>query len=212
MILNIYKPIGWTSFDVVKKIRNLTKEKTGHGGTLDPFAEGVLIIGTGADTKSLGEISNQRKSYIATLSLGKSTDTHDINGKINCTKPIPALSENKIKLVFKSFIGEILQTPPMYSAKKINGVKLYKLARKGISVHREPVAINIFSIYFISYFNNNLKFEVKCSKGTYIRVLGYEIAKKLKTVGYLKQLIRTNVGKYKIEDSLKIENIKNKWK
>ncbi len=212
MILNVYKPTGWTSFDVVKKIKNLLNEKVGHGGTLDPFAEGVLVIGTGSDTKNLGDISNKNKTYIATLVIGKTTSTLDIEGKISKTKNIPNLSENKIKKVLESFIGESYQTPPMYSAKKINGVRLYKLARKNISINRKPVIIKIFSINFLSYKKPELRFVVSCSKGTYIRVLGSDIAKKLGTIGYLNKLIRTNVGKYKIKNSLKIEEIKNKCK
>ena len=212
MILNVYKPTGWTSFDVVKKIKNILNEKVGHGGTLDPFAEGVLIIGTGSDTKRLGEISIKEKSYIATLVLGKTTDTLDTEGKITNVREVPKLSENKIKKVLESFIGETYQIPPMYSAKKINGVRLYKLARKNISIDRKPNIVNIFSIKILSYNKNKLKFFVSCSKGTYIRVLGNDIAEKLGTVGYLNKLIRTNVGRYDIENALKIEDIIDRCK
>lgn len=212
MILNVYKPTGWTSFDVVKKIKNILNEKVGHGGTLDPFAEGVLIIGTGSDTKRLGEISIKEKSYIATLVLGKTTDTLDTEGKITNVREVPKLSENKIKIVLESFIGETYQIPPMYSAKKINGVRLYKLARKNISIDRKPNIVNIFSIKILSYNKNKLKFFVSCSKGTYIRVLGNDIAEKLGTVGYLNKLIRTNVGRYDIENALKIEDIIDRCK
>jgi len=212
VILNIYKPKGWTSFDVVKKIRNIINTKVGHGGTLDPFAEGVLIIGTGVDTKSLAKISNAEKSYIATLVLGEATDTLDIEGNYNIRKKIPKLSESKIKNVLKSFIGENCQIPPMYSAKKINGVRLYKLARKNIIIERKPIIVKIFSIKFLAYNKPELKFAVSCSKGTYIRVLGSDIADKLGTVGYLNKLIRTNVGKYKIKNSMKIEDIKDQCK
>ena len=147
MILNLYKPPGWTSFDVVKKIRGIIREKkVGHAGTLDPFAEGVLLIGTGKDTKVLSEISNQSKSYRATLTLGISTNTMDLTGIEEKSLPIPELSTNKILATLNSFLGEQNQVPPMYSAKKVNGERLYKLARKNIEVEREPVPININSI------------------------------------------------------------------
>ena len=210
MILNVYKPVGWTSFDVVKKIKNILKVKVGHAGTLDPFAEGVLIVGTGSDTKLLGNIATKNKSYIATLVLGKSTDTLDSEGKINSIKKIPSLSKLDIKNTLEQFKGKTFQTPPMYSAKKVKGVRLYKLARKNISVYREPVLINIFSIKFLSFDSPILKFSLSCSKGTYVRVLGSDIAKKLGTVGYLDKLIRTKVGKFNLDDSLKVEEIKIK--
>ena len=144
MIFNIYKPVGWTSFDVVKKIRGITKEKkVGHAGTLDPFAGGVLIIGTNSDTKKLGKISGTIKSYRAELQLGEETDTLDLDGKVVNTKPVPILDKDLIKSVLKHFIGKYKQIPPMYSAKKVNGVRLYKLARKNKTINREPVEVNI---------------------------------------------------------------------
>ena len=119
MILNIYKPTGSTSFAIVKKIREITSEKVGHGGTLDPFAEGVLVLGTGKDTKKLTTITNDDKSYVATIQLGATTDSLDIESEITKKKEIPSLNENVIENVLKSFLGESAQTPPMYSAKKI---------------------------------------------------------------------------------------------
>ncbi|MEO2160663.1 MAG: tRNA pseudouridine(55) synthase TruB, partial [bacterium] len=127
MIYNIYKPVGWTSFDVVKKLRGITRDKkVGHGGTLDPFAEGVLVIGTNADTKILTEISGTIKSYRAILTLGEETDTLDIDGKTINRCPVSILNEKKVKSVLNDFLGESEQVPPMYSAKKVNGVRLYK--------------------------------------------------------------------------------------
>lgn len=208
MILNVYKPIGFTSYDVVKKIKNILNVKVGHGGTLDPFAEGVLIVGTGPDTKRLSEFSSQDKTYVATLVLGKTTDTLDPEGEVSIIKEIPNLSELKIKKIMKKFLGEIYQTPPMYSAKKINGVRLYKLARKNITIERKPIIVKILSLELLSYDKPELKFKVSCSKGTYIRTLGNDIALKLGTVGYLNKLVRTNIGDYDIKDSLKIEEIK----
>ena len=147
MILNLHKPVGWTSFDVVKKVRSVIKEKkVGHGGTLDPFAEGVLIIGTGKDTKKLTSITSADKTYIARLCLGEITDTLDTEGQVIEAKPVPEINTDDIHKVLDSFLGTSCQIPPMFSAKKVNGQRLYKLARKNIEVKREPVQINIKSI------------------------------------------------------------------
>jgi len=212
MIYNIYKPVGWTSFDVVKKLRGITRDKkVGHGGTLDPFAEGVLVIGTNADTKILTEISGTIKSYRAILTMGEETDTLDIDGKIINTCPVPILDEKKVKSVLNDFLGESEQVPPMYSAKKVNGVRLYKMARKNQFVERKPSPINIYDIKLNHIGENQIDFSVTCSKGTYIRVLGLEIAKKLGTVGHLTQLTRTAVGEYRIHDSVRLTEFEEKW-
>ena len=180
MILNIYKPKGITSFGVVKKIRKIVGEKkVGHGGTLDPFAEGVLIIGTGSNTKDLKKITDTNKTYTASIKLGKTTNTLDPEGDVIEKKKIPRLNESKINKVLESFLGSSMQTPPMFSAKKIGGVKLYELARKNIIVDRKPTQINISDINLISFNETNIEFTVSCSKGTYIRVLGKDIAEKL---------------------------------
>ena len=213
MILNIHKPVGWTSFDVVKKVRNITHEKkVGHGGTLDPFAEGVLIVATGKDTKRLEGITNSNKSYTAVLSLGTSTDTLDTEGNVKYHQQVPDLTMERIYSVLHSFLGKTMQIPPMFSAKKINGTRLYKLARKNIIIDRKPVEIYISDIQLIDYCDQKITFTVICSKGTYIRVLGKDIAFKLDTVGHLISLIRTQVGEFSIDESLKIENIIAKWK
>lgn len=213
MIINIYKPVGWTSFNVVKKIRGLTKEKkVGHAGTLDPFAEGVLIIGTGRDTKKLTNISSDYKSYIATLALGEETDTMDTEGKIIAKSEIPKLSTDIINNVLNEFLGKQQQIPPMFSAKKIGGKKLYELARKNIEIDREPKDIDIKEIDLVDYSENNIIFKVTCSKGTYIRVLGSDIAKMLGTVGHLSKLVRTSVGEYLVEDANQIEEFEKQWK
>tara|TARA_B100000131_G_scaffold35448_1_gene32458 strand:- start:729 stop:1382 length:654 start_codon:yes stop_codon:yes gene_type:complete len=213
VILNLNKPIGWTSFDVCKKIRSITKEKkVGHGGTLDPFAQGVLIVGTGKDTKELNAISNQNKTYEASILLGSLTDTLDIDGKITQKKNVPKFSEDLITNVLNSFIGEYLQTPPMYSAKKIKGKKLYEYARKNITIERAPIMVKIYSMSLKSFNNKNISFSVECSKGTYIRVLGKEIAEKLGTIGHLDGLVRTKVGKFCIRDSQSIETFMMSWK
>ena len=213
MIINLNKPIGWTSFDVCKKVKNITKEKkVGHGGTLDPFASGVLVIGTGQDTKKLKYISDEKKSYDATLFLGEITNTLDVEGKVIQKRKVPILSKKKIIDVLDHFIGDYYQTPPMFSAKKVAGKKLYEYARKNIYVKRDPVMLKIFSISLNSFDEKNISFSVECSKGTYVRVLGKDISERLGTIGYLNSLTRTKVGEHTLNKSQSIENFENSWK
>ena len=208
MIININKPAGWTSFDVVKKVRGIIKEKkVGHAGTLDPFAEGVLVLGTGPDTKKLTEITTANKTYRAELTLGKATDTQDRDGKISAEEVVPELTKETIAAVLASFDGPQEQIPPMYSAKHVNGQRLYKLARRNKTVERVPVKITIYQISLLDYNEPVITFEVTCSKGTYVRVLGADIAAKLGTVGHLTALTRTSVGSYHITDAMTIEEL-----
>ena len=213
MIINIDKPIGWTSFDIVKKVKRITgHKKVGHGGTLDPFASGVLILGTENDTKNLSEIAKFNKSYKAELLLGLKTNTLDPEGEIIDEKPIPKLNEHIILKILKTFEGKSKQMPPMFSAKKHKGVRLYKLARKNIEIERNEINIEIDDISLVDFSENRIIFNVSCSKGTYIRVLGSDIAEKLGTVGYLVNLKRTRVGNHFIGDSKSIENFEKLWK
>jgi tRNA pseudouridine(55) synthase len=208
VIININKPAGWTSFDVVKKVRGIIKEKkVGHAGTLDPFAEGVLVLGTGPDTKKLTDITTASKIYRAELTLGKATDTQDRDGKIIAEAPVPELTRETIDAVLASFVGTQEQIPPMYSAKKVNGQRLYKLARKNKTVERDPVTITIDQISLLDYTEPVITFEVTCSKGTYVRALGADIAAKLGTVGHLTALVRTSVGSYHIANATTIEEL-----
>ena len=208
MIININKPAGWTSFDVVKKVRGIIKEKkVGHAGTLDPFAEGVLVLGTGPDTKKLTDITTASKIYRAELTLGKATDTQDRDGKIIAEAPVSELTRETIDAVLASFVGTQEQIPPMYSAKQVNGQRLYKLARKNKTVERDPVTITIDQISLLDYTEPVITFEVTCSKGTYVRALGADIAAKLGTVGHLTALIRTSVGAYHIANATTIEEL-----
>ena len=210
MIININKPAGWTSFDVVKKVRGIIKEKkVGHAGTLDPFAEGVLVLGTGPDTKKLTDITMANKTYWAELTLGKATDTQDRDGKIIAEEVVPELTKETIAAVLASFDGPQEQIPPMYSAKHVNGQRLYKLARKNKTVERVPVKISIDQISILDYTEPVITFNVTCSKGTYVRVLGSDIAAKLGTVGHLTALTRTSVGSYHIADATTIEELSN---
>ena len=206
MIINIDKPIGWTSFDVVKKVKNITKhKKVGHGGTLDPFASGVLVLGTEKDTKKLSSITKSDKAYIAELQLGQITNTLDTEGDILDNQIVPDLKEKKIIKVLYSFLGSQKQRPPMFSAKKHKGVRLYKLARKNIEVLRNEIDIVINDISLVSFSSNKIIFNVDCSKGTYIRVLGSDIARLLGTIGHLTNLKRTRIGEFFIEDSVSID-------
>ena len=213
MIINIDKPVGWTSFDIVKKVKRITgHKKVGHGGTLDPFASGVLILGTENDTKNLSEIAKSNKSYQAELLLGSKTNTLDPEGEIIEEKPIPKLNELILLKILKSFEGIQKQMPPMFSAKKHKGVRLYKLARKNIEIKRNEINVEIDDISLVKFSKDKIIFNVNCSKGTYIRVLGSDIAEKLGTVGYLINLKRTRVGNHFIKDSKSIENFENLWK
>ena len=209
----MHKPEGWTSFDIVKKIRSITKEKkVGHGGTLDPFAEGVLIIGTGRDTKSLSKVTEQKKTYEAVIQLGSQTDTLDTEGNLVNTMPVPLLNHKQLESILSSFKGIYKHKPPMFSAKKINGTRLYNLARKNITIEREEIISNIYNIKLNTFTDSLVDFSVTCSKGTYIRVLGSDIAEKIGTIGYLIKLVRTGIGDYKISDSLSIHKFESQWK
>jgi len=181
-ILNIHKPVGITSYDVVRKVKKILKlKKIGHGGTLDPFAEGVLLILIGKATKKMNQLLSLPKSYEAEIKLGQSTDTADHTGEITDNQPVLQISEQQIQQVINMFHGEVNQTPPQYSAKKINGIPAYKLARQGIEFTLNPVKINIYDLKIVQTNHSILKINTSCSSGTYVRVLGEDIAKKFGT-------------------------------
>lgn len=203
-VLIVDKEKGMTSFDVIRQIKREKKDnkiKIGHIGTLDPMATGVLPILLGEATKLSDYLMEHDKDYVAILKLGEKRSTGDQEGDIVETADIPEFDENKIKEVLNSFIGKSEQIPPMYSALKVNGKKLYELARQGIEVERKPRIIEITKIELISINGNEVKFKVTCSKGTYIRTLCEDIAKKLGTVGYMADLRRTRVGNFKVENA-----------
>ncbi len=209
--LNINKPIGPTSFDIIAKLRKITGiKKIGHAGTLDPLASGVLLVAVGRDaTRRIDEFIKMDKEYIATLYLGATTETFDGESeavKINCTAP----SLEKVKKILISFIGEQKQVPPMFSAKKIKGKKLYELARQGVEVEREAVDINICDIELLNYQWPILKIKTKVSSGVYIRSLASDIGKALGCGAYLSDLERTSVGGFKIEDSVRLKDLEKK--
>jgi len=205
--LIINKEKGMTSHDVVNKIRKVFQTKqVGHTGTLDPNATGVLIVAVGKATKAISYLENDDKIYKAELTLGIITDTEDIWGNVIEEKNVK-VSEDEIKQVLKSFIGDIKQVPPMYSALKINGKKLYELAREGVTVEREARNITIFDIYNIEIKERKVKFVVHCSKGTYIRTLCKDIGEKLGCGACMSELNRIQVGTFDIQNSKMIDNI-----
>lgn len=207
-ILIINKPQGYTSHDIVNIVKKaLNTPKVGHTGTLDPNATGVLPILIGKATKVSKYLIEHNKTYVAELALGEKSSTGDTEGEIIEKKKVPLLNEEQIKQVLKSFEGKQMQTPPIYSSIKINGKKAYEYARKGQNIQLEPRPIEIMKISFIKFENNVLKYEVQCSKGTYIRVLCEDIAERLGTVGLMKNLCRTRVNEFDIKDSCKIEQI-----
>ena len=212
-IIFIDKPLGWTSFKVVNKIRKtIGIKKVGHSGTLDPMATGLLIICTGKKTKELSNYLGLDKTYTGTITLGKTSPSMDKETEITETGIDENINEESIKNAAKEFVGEIEQTPPMYSAIKVKGKRLYKLARNGVEIERpvRKVRINSFLIKNIKI--PDVEFEVNCSKGTYIRVLANDLGKKLGCGGILSELRRTAIGEFRIEKALKVEDFIEKVK
>ncbi len=205
--LNVLKPPGMSSHDVVSFFRRKHKVKTGHTGTLDPAAAGVLVLATGKGTKLASFVTATKKSYRVELTLGKSTDTGDIAGKIIDEQKIPSLNASVIDGALKKFIGTQKQKPPIYSAVHYKGKRLYELARKGIEVDPPPRTITIYSINIVRETPSSLLFDVECSSGTYMRVLCADLAKNLGTVGFMSFLIRTCVGPFSIKTSCLLEEI-----
>jgi tRNA pseudouridine55 synthase len=212
-IILIDKPESWTSFDVVKKIKNLTGiDKVGHAGTLDPFASGLLIVGTGRYTKSLAEISNAAKEYVGTITLGKTTDSYDITGQVTSIYSGRDIENIDISNVLDSFVGEINQIPPMYSAKKVQGKRLYKMARRGKEITRSAQKVIVYEFRQLARKNSEFDFYVKCSKGTYIRTLAYDVGIKCGCGAYLSALRRIAVDQYHITNALTIQAFDQYWK
>lgn len=213
-IIIINKPKNCTSHDIVRKAKKILNEKVGHTGTLDPNATGVLPLLIGKGTQISKYIINHDKTYEAVLQLGEKTDTADIEGEVIETKPVDSkcLEAKFIEQTLKTLEGEQEQVPPMYSAIKVNGKKLYEYARKGEKVEIEPRKIEIYSLELVNIneADKQIEFRVSCSKGTYIRTLCENIAEKLGTVGYMKELKRTQVGEFKIEDAITIEELMKK--
>lgn len=209
--LNVYKSVGMTSHDVVSILRRFTKIKQiGHTGTLDPFAQGVLPVAIGKATRLI-EYLDDEKEYLAEITLGKSTNTYDCEGEaIFCVEKAQKIALKDLKDGLKSFEGEILQTPPIYSAIKVKGKKLYEYARKGEEVEIEPRKVFIEKIELKAFDEENQKAEVliKCSKGTYIRSIAHDLGQKLGCGAHLSKLIRTQAGKFFVQDAVQLDEIK----
>lgn len=206
-IINVYKEKGFTSFDVVAKLRGILRtKKIGHTGTLDPDAEGVLPVCIGKATKVCDLLTDKDKIYEAVLLLGTETDTQDTSGQVLKELPVTA-DEETVKKAILSFVGTYAQVPPMYSALKVNGKKLYELAREGKTVERKARTVQIFSIEILEVNLPEVRMSVHCSKGTYIRTLCHDIGQMLGCGGCVKQLLRTKVGIFELKDSLKLSEI-----
>ena len=208
-LILVNKPIGITSFKLVHIIKKkLNVKKVGHCGTLDPLASGLMIVLVGKYTKLQDKFMKQDKVYFATIKMGLKTDSGDLDGKIVSQSDFSHVTRDFIEQTCKNFIGKSNQIPPMYSALKVNGQKLYELARKGITVERKPREITIYNIDLVDYQEDRFSIRVKCSSGTYIRTLAEDIGIKLKTDTVLTSLIREEIGDYKLNTALNIEDIK----
>lgn len=206
-VLNIYKPVGMTSFDVVRIIRKISgTKKVGHTGTLDPLACGVLPVCLGKATKIVDYIMNGQKKYITTMRLGLTTDTYDREGSITSQSDVN-ISDEQITDAVNQFVGGIMQVPPMYSAIKIKGQKLYDLARQGIDIDRPARPVTIYNINVLNIELPFVKMSIDCSKGTYIRSLCYDIGKLLNCGGVMWELERSKTGTFDISNSIYLDNI-----
>lgn len=207
-IINVYKEKGFTSHDVVAKLRGIVgQKKIGHTGTLDPDATGVLPVCLGKATKLCDLLTDKNKTYEAVLLLGKTTDTQDITGEVLEEKSTEALTEEKVREAIEGFIGDYEQIPPMYSALKVNGKKLYELAREGKVIERKARPVKILDIQILEIDLPKVRMEVSCSKGTYIRTLCHDIGEKLGCGGCMESLIRTRVSTFRIEDAKTLDEI-----
>ena len=209
-VVLIDKPLEWTSFDVIRRIRHLIKvKKVGHAGTLDPLATGLLIICTGKYTKRINEYMAREKEYTGTFTLGATTPTYDLESKPENFKPFENITEEQIRIATKSFLGEIMQVPPAHSAIKVDGKRVYELARRGKEVKLEArnVFIKEFEITAIAL--PVVHFRVVCSTGTYIRSLANDFGEALTSGAYLSSLQRTRIGEFKIEDAFSIKGFED---
>jgi tRNA pseudouridine55 synthase len=214
MIIGIYKPKGPTSHDMIYRVRRVTSVKrVGHAGTLDPAASGVLVVGIGREsTKQLGTIVEHDKEYVATIRLGMTSSTGDGEGIIiEGSSPKTEVSRVQIDEVVRTFVGEIMQVPPIYSAIKMGGKKAYDMARQGKDVVMEPRKVVIHSIEVVSFEWPDLVIKVHCGKGVYIRSLARDIGEALGVGGYMAELERTRVGEFTLGNSLTIEALEKKW-
>jgi tRNA pseudouridine55 synthase len=212
-VLLINKPLHWTSFDAVRKIRNLIRiKKVGHAGTLDPLATGLLIICTGKFTKKINEYMAKEKEYTGSFTLGATTPTYDLESKPENFESVEHITQEEIRAATKPFTGEILQVPPAHSAIKVDGKRVYELARQGKEVKLEPRKVTISEFEITSIDLPVVRFRVVCSTGTYIRSLANDFGKELGCGAYLSSLCRTRIGEYRVEDAETIEGFEEKIK
>lgn len=214
--LLINKPLNWTSFDVVKKVRNILKNhyqikkiKVGHAGTLDPLADGLLILCTGKWTKKIEEFQNQEKEYAGTFVLGATTPSYDLETEINQTFDLSSLTEEQIRSNRNLFIGDIEQAPPIFSALKKDGVRLYEYARKGVEIEVKKRNVNISTFDISRIELPEIDFKIRCSKGTYIRSIAHDFGKSLDNGAYLSKLRRTKIGKFNLEDAVNLQDFES---
>ena len=215
-VLLLDKPYRWTSFDLVRKVRNLVKAKidvpkikVGHAGTLDPLATGLMIVCTGKFTKQIDTFQSQDKEYIAGILLGKTTPSYDLEKEYDKEYPTEHITIELVENVLKSFLGEADQIPPVFSAKFIDGKRAYEFARKGKEVEMKPSRINIFEIELLHINLPEMKIRIKCSKGTYIRALVRDIGERLNSGATMISLQRTAIGSYHLNNAISIEEFKN---
>jgi tRNA pseudouridine55 synthase len=212
-VLLFDKPLYWTSFDLVNKVRliirsnlGIKKIKIGHAGTLDPLASGLMIICTGKATKKIEDFRDLDKEYMATIHLGETTPSHDLETEINGRFPVEQITENLVITALKGFLGEQKQIPPVHSAKMINGKRAYEYARKGIQKEMIPVTVFFREVELLSYGIPDLRIRILCSKGTYIRSFARDLGSALGSGAYLSSLERTAIGHYSLKNAFSLEN------
>lgn len=213
VVLLFDKPLDWTSFNLVSKVRSLLyhrlgykKIKVGHAGTLDPLATGLLVVCVGKATKQVNQIQEQEKEYVATFKLGSTTPSFDLETEIDHEYPFDHISESLVEDTLKEFVGPQMQIPPLFSAKFVNGGRAYKLARRGVDMELDPSAIVINQMELLSFDLPLITVKVNCSKGTYIRALARDIGKKLDSGAHLVELKRTAIGSLRVENAMSLEN------
>ncbi|WP_341834975.1 tRNA pseudouridine(55) synthase TruB [Chitinophaga pollutisoli] len=211
-VLLINKPLTWTSFDVVRKIRNTTKAKIGHAGTLDPLATGLLICCTGKMTKKINEYQAKEKEYTGTFTLGAVTPTFDLESEPQDHQPVPELDQASLQQIADTFTGPLQQLPPIHSAIKQNGKPIYHLARKGVEVKVEPRSIVIHAFEITKVELPIVHFRVECSTGTYIRSLANDFGAAVGCGGHLSSLCRTRIGDFRLEDAMDVVQFIEEYK
>lgn len=210
-VLLFDKPLEWSSFDLVQKVRNIARKqvgkklKVGHAGTLDPLATGLMILCTGKCTKTIDNLQAQEKEYIATIELGATTPSYDLETEINQTFPYEHITQADVEAVFPQFLGEIMQIPPVFSAMNVNGKRAYEYARKGQELELKARPITIFELEILEFSLPKVIIKVRCSKGTYIRSLAHDIGKALENGAHLTALRRTKSGDFDVNNAYTIE-------